>query len=118
MRTILTAFAILVAATGGVSAHAGLDHASPAVGSTVAQSPKEVVLWFTDKLEPAFSNIVVQDEKGEPVQAGKAEVDRATRTQIRVPLKALLPGTYKVMWRVLSVDTHRVEGNFTFRVGP
>jgi methionine-rich copper-binding protein CopC len=118
MRIILTSIAILVAATGVAAAHAGLDHASPAAGSTVAQAPKEVVLWFTDKLEPAFSSIAVQDEKGEPVQTGKAEVDRATRTLIRVPLKPLSPGTYKVMWRVLSVDTHRVEGNFTFRVGP
>jgi methionine-rich copper-binding protein CopC len=118
MRTILTAIAILVATICAASAHAGLDRASPAVGGTVAQAPKEVVLWFTDKLEPAFSSITVQDEKGEPVHAGKAEVDRTTRTQIRVPLKALSPGTYKVMWRVLSVDTHRVEGTFTFRVAP
>ncbi len=52
------------------------------------------------------------------MQAGKAEVDRAKRTQLRVPLKSLSPGTYKVLWRVLSVDTHRSEGNFSFRVAP
>ena len=28
------------------------------------------------------------------------------------------PGTYTVIWRVLSVDTHRTQGDFTFRVGP
>ena len=49
--------------------------------------------------------------------AGKATVG-GNRTQLRVPLKALPPGNYKVIWRVLSVDTHRTEGNFTFRVGP
>ena len=118
MRTKLTAIALLGATTCAASAHATLDHASPSVGSTVAQPPKEVVLWFTDKLEPAFSNITVQDEKGEPMQAGKAEVDRAKRTQLRVPLKSLSPGTYKVLWRVLSVDTHRSEGSFSFRVAP
>ena len=42
----------------------------------------------------------------------------ATRTELRVPLKALPPGTYSVSWRVLSVDTHRTQGNFSFRVGP
>jgi methionine-rich copper-binding protein CopC len=36
---------------------------------------------------------------------------------IHVPVKALAPGTYKVHWRVLSVDTHTTEGNFSFRVG-
>jgi methionine-rich copper-binding protein CopC len=35
-----------------------------------------------------------------------------------VPLKALPPGSYKVMWRVLSVDTHRTQGDFSFRIGP
>jgi methionine-rich copper-binding protein CopC len=52
------------------------------------------------------------------MHAGKASVDRGNRTQLRVPLKLLPPGTYKVMWRVLSVDTHRTQGDFTFRIGP
>ena len=117
MRIIITIIAFLFAAIGPAFAHAHLDHASPAVGSTVAQAPKEVVLWFTNELEPAFSSIEVRDEKGAVMQAGKAS-DRGNRTQLRVPLKSLPPGTYKVMWRVLSVDTHRTQGDFTFRVGP
>jgi methionine-rich copper-binding protein CopC len=36
---------------------------------------------------------------------------------LHVALKPLSPGTYKVIWRVLSVDTHRTQGDFTFRVG-
>jgi methionine-rich copper-binding protein CopC len=116
MRTIITIVTLLVAATGSAFAHAHLDHATPKVGSTVAQSPNEVVLWFTEKLEPAFSSIEVRNERGGAVSAGKATVI-GDRTQLRVPLKTLAPGTYKVIWRVLSVDTHRTEGNFTFRVG-
>ena len=27
-------------------------------------------------------------------------------------------GTYKVVWRVVSVDTHVTEGSFTFQVVP
>lgn len=98
-------------------AHAMLDHAVPKVGSTVAQSPREVVLWFTERLEPAFSSIEVRNEQGAAVNGGKATVI-GDHTQLRVPLKALSPGTYKVIWRVLSVDTHRTQGDFTFRVGP
>ena len=88
----------------------------PTLGSTVAQPPKEVVLWFTEKLEPAFSSIEVRNEQGAAVNAGKATVV-GDRTQLRVSLKSLPPGTYKVIWRVLSVDTHRTQGDFTFRVG-
>ena len=97
-------------------AHAMLDHASPRVGSTVNTAPREIVLWFTQKLEPAFSTIEVRNEHGETVQAGKATVT-GDRTQLRVALKALPPGTYKVNWRVLSVDTHTTQGDFSFNVG-
>jgi len=98
-------------------AHAMLDHASPAVGSAGA-APKAVTLWFTEQLEPAFSTIEVHNAQGANMQAGKAAVDGKDRTQLRVPLKQLPPGTYKVIWRVLSVDTHRTQGDFTFSVGP
>jgi len=99
-------------------AHAHLDHSTPAVGSTVAQSPKEVSQWFTEALEAKFSTIEVRDAQGKPMQAGPATLARDNTAQLRVPLKPLPPGTYKVIWRVLSVDTHRTEGDFTFRVGP
>lgn len=118
MRTILTVLMIFLGSMGTVFAHAHLEGASPAVGGTVAQAPKEVVLTFTNELEATFSSIDVRSEKGASVQLGKATVDKNNRTQLRVSLKALPPGTYKVIWRVLSVDTHRTQGDFTFRVGP
>jgi copper resistance protein C len=117
MRIVLLILSILLVAPTGAFAHAFLDHATPRVGNTVAQAPKEVVLWFTQQLEPAFSSIEVRNEQGVGVTAGKATVI-GDRTQLRVPLKALSPGTYKVIWHVLSVDTHRTQGDFTFRVGP
>jgi methionine-rich copper-binding protein CopC len=119
MKRFLIAFvlAILLPATPAF-AHAMLDHASPLVGSTVATAPRELVLWFTEKLEPAFSTVEVRNAQGVTVQNGKAQLDRNDGTQLRVPLKVLPGGTYQVIWRVLSVDTHRTEGSFTFRVGP
>jgi len=118
MRIIILALsAILASVPGGAFGHAVLDHATPKVGSTVAPAPKEVVLWFTQKLEPAFSSIEVRNAQGATVTAGKATVG-GDRTQMRVGLKALPAGTYNVKWRVLSVDTHRTEGDFSFRVGP
>ena len=67
-----------------------LDHASPPVGSTVAAAPPELVLWFTEKLEPAFSTVEVRNAQG-AVVSGKAQVDRSDRTELRVPLKTLPP---------------------------
>jgi copper resistance protein C len=117
MRHLLIAIAVALCPLAA-HAHAHLERATPAVGSTVAAAPSEVVLVFTEKLEPAFSSIEVRDPQGAAMQAGKATVDPRQRTRLSVPLKPLAPGTYKVIWRVLSVDTHRSQGDFTFRVGP
>jgi len=95
-------------------AHAFLDHASPLVGSTVASAPHEVVLTFTQNLEPAFSSVEVTNTGGARVDAGKASVSGNT---MRIGLKATGGGTYHVHWRALSVDTHTTQGNFTFTVG-
>ncbi|MDE2242587.1 MAG: copper resistance protein CopC, partial [Bradyrhizobium sp.] len=95
-------------------AHAFLDHSEPRVGNKVAGSPRNVTLWFTQKLEPAFSSLTVTNAAGERVDRGKA---RISGNQISIPLREGGAGTYHVHWHVLSVDTHATEGNFTFQVG-
>jgi hypothetical protein len=97
-------------------AHAHLDHASPAVNGTVSPAPKDVTIWFTEALEPKFSSIDVLDATGASVADGKASLAPGNTAELRVPLKALPPGAYKVIWRVLSVDTHRTQGDFSFTV--
>jgi copper resistance protein C len=99
---------------GGAQAHAFLDHASPLVGSTVRAAPHEVSLSFTQNLEAAFSSVQVTDTHGARVDQGKAQVSGNT---MRIGLKALGPGTYRVHWHALSVDTHTTEGSFSFTVG-
>jgi hypothetical protein len=116
VRHIIAASVITLLASGGSAAHAHafLDHAEPRVGSTVSTAPRELSLSFTQQLEPAFSSADVQDANGSRVDLGRAQV---SGTVMRVGLKPLAPGTYKVHWRVLSVDTHTTEGSFSFRVG-
>src|SRR6476619_1554231 len=104
---------ILLSATPAL-AHAMLDHANPRVGNTVATAPREVTLWFTQKLEPAFSTMTVTDSSGQRVEAGKPSI---SGNVMRVPLRAIKAGTYRVVWHVLSVDTHKTEGSFNFRIG-
>jgi copper resistance protein C len=116
MRTPIIAVTFLAAALAGHAAHAHafLDHASPVVGSTVASAPHEVTLSFTQKLEPVFSSVEVTNSSGTRVDTGEPHISGNT---MRVGLKDLAPGTYQVVWRALSVDTHKTQGSFTFRVG-
>jgi copper resistance protein C len=101
-----------------VQAHAFLDHAIPAVGSTVPVAPETVTMWFTQELEPAFTTATVIDKSGNSVDAGPAQVDPKDPTELRVAVKKLSPGTYTVSWHALSVDTHTTTGHFTFEIKP
>jgi len=110
--------AVLCAGGSAALAHAFLDHAVPAVGSTVHQPPAEVRIWFTEELEPAFSTVKLADASGAAVTTTAAHVDEANKSVLVLPLPALAPGSYRVMWRVVSVDTHVTEGSFRFQVAP
>lgn len=115
------ALALLAAAffaPAAALAHAFLDHADPAVGSTVHGSPAAVQAWFTQALEPAFSNLRVVDQNGAQVDKRDSAVSPADPTVLKVSLPALQPGKYKVFWHVLSADTHTTDGTFTFDVAP
>ena len=115
MRTFLVLLCLFAAAaSSGVQAHAFLDHASPLVGSTVQSAPHEVVLTFTQNLEAAFSTVEVTDSNGARVDQGKASVSGNT---MRIGLKSIGSGSYKVNWHALSVDTHTTQGSFAFHVG-
>jgi len=110
------ALVLLLGGATAAYAHALLDHANPAVGSTVPTAPSEVSLTFTEKVEPAFSTVEVRDATGHRVDQGDLRRDAMNATVMRVSLKPLVPGSYQVIWRVISVDTHRTEGKFTFHV--
>ena len=99
-------------------AHAFLDHSAPAVGSSTPRAPAVVRVWFTERLEPAFSHLEVTDRSGKRVDAGEAKADPTDPTELHATLKQLPPGTYTVVWHVVSVDTHRTEGDFIFTVSP
>jgi copper resistance protein C len=104
----------LLLGTAAANAHAHLSRAEPRVDSTVAPAPHEVTLSFSENLESVFSTIEVTDAEGARMDDGKAQVSGRI---MRIELKPLSQGAYKVFWRALSVDTHQTEGTFMFRVG-
>jgi copper resistance protein C len=120
MRRLVVAFIAALACIANLpaAAHAFLDHAVPAVGSTVHEAPRSVRLWFTEAIEPAFSRVSVLDASDKPVDAGDSHVASSDGSILAVSLAVLAPGTYRVRWRVVSVDTHVTQGDFTFDVAP
>lgn len=118
LRIALAAMALTLFITRASLAHAFLDRAEPKVGSTVHQSPAQVRIWFTQDVEPAFSGIKVSDSDGKQVDGKDTHLDGSEKNLLVVSLPQLPPGTYKVSWHVVSVDTHPTQGDFKFTISP
>jgi copper resistance protein C len=115
----LAASLALAMAASAASAHALLQKAVPAVGGTVAASPKEIRIKFSEGVEPRFSGITLASEAGAATPIGKPSVDPADNSVLIAPIsQALKPGTYTVTWHVVSVDTHKTQGSFKFTLAP
>jgi methionine-rich copper-binding protein CopC len=97
------------------SAHAFLRTANPGVDSVVSQPPRQVVIEFTEGVEPAFSSIIVQDASGARVDDASVHL-AGGRTRLAVGLKSLPAGKYRVTWRATSTDTHKTQGGYSFTV--
>lgn len=97
------------------SAHTEVDHTSPAQGATVAAGTQTVSVVFTDKILNLAnsSEIVITDEKDEPVATSCVEVKN---TSLNVEALLATPGDYKVVWRTVAEDGHPITGNFGFTV--
>jgi hypothetical protein len=99
-------------------AHAFVQHASPTANSNLPAAPAAVTITFTEGVEPDFSSIVVRDSHD--LRVDKSDLHQVGRTgrQLSVSLPKLPPGKYTVIWSATSIDTHKTEGRFDFRVSP
>jgi len=116
--TFIIGVVLVFGGTTKAAAHAIVQRAEPPAESTVQTSPTQVRLWFSERLELGLCSVRVVNERGKQVDTGDPQVDPAAPNQLHVPLAPLPPGTYKVLWRVMSVDGHATRGSFTFRVAP
>ena len=98
-------------------AHAYLVKSSPARRAVLSSAPDRVVLWFNERLEAQFSHMSVWNQAGQQVDGGDDQVDPDDAKKLSVGTPGLGAGTYRVKFRVLSIDGHIVESEFPFRVG-
>ncbi len=113
MKSVLLAILLAGAAVMPAWAHARLTSSDPAANASV-KSPSLIRLVFSEKLEPAFSGATLSDAAGKKIPVS-ASVGGATITLMPLSLK---PGAYKVTWHSVGHDTHRITGNFSFKVVP
>ena len=113
---LILSVAIGSVATGWAQAHAKVETAEPKADSELSHPPKEIRLHFSDTLEPAFTKIVLLDAKNVVVKLPKAVVDKADSKTVSAQLPVLRAGQYLVRWSTMTRDSHKVKGEYRFKV--
>ncbi len=121
-----TVFAVALAASAVVTtaaqAHPKLATATPAANAVVT-APTKIQLVFTEALVAQFSGVDLTMTEMPGMKMGpmkingvKATVAPDGKTLVANFAKPLATGTYKVDYHVVSADTHRIQGTYTFKV--
>ncbi|QHK21371.1 copper resistance protein CopC [Pseudarthrobacter psychrotolerans] len=115
LSVVLGTFVFVAAVLGfaaPASAHDAAESSSPAQGATVATAPDQVSVTFNKNPLGIGAQFSVKDSAGAEWADGAVEIVDNTATQ---KLKAgARAGTYTVAWRVVSSDSHPIEGTFGF----
>ncbi|MET1063507.1 MAG: copper resistance CopC family protein [Arthrobacter sp.] len=116
LQSALLGVAVLAAALLGAiapaSAHDAAESTSPAAGATVATPPGKVSVTFNKNPLSLGSQMTVNDSAGTNWGDGAIEiVDNVASQKLKPGAPA---GAYTVLWRVVSSDSHPIEGTFTF----
>ena len=117
IKKTLTIAALLASLLGASAAfaHAHLKSQTPAADSTVA-APADLRLTFSEGVEATFTKVTVTKD-GAPVAVKPLTTEGDKKTLIITPAAPLTAGEYKVEWHAVSVDTHKSNGEYSFKVG-
>ena len=119
LRSRMLAAVMVITSSTLAFAHAQLKSADPAVGSSIATSPTEIRLTFSEAIEAKLSRIDLMDATDMIDDIASIAVDPNNKSVLVAKLKhPLAVGTYMVMWQAVSIDTHKTQGDYTFVIKP
>lgn len=116
--SLIALVGVLASGATGALAHAEPVAVIPADGAKVASPPTEIVITFTESLDPGRSSIRLVDAGGTIVaEGGRVDPGDDVNT-MRLPLATSLgPGGYTVHWTSFSTeDNEQARGTTTFTV--
>jgi copper transport protein len=118
IRSVIATFLVALLLAAPVAAHANLVRSEPAAGAVLQTAPKELVLEFSEELDPTFSRVQLVDSESQIVNAGPGTIDASNPKIIRLALHDLQKDSYTALWRSRSAaDGHTTEGSVPFGVG-
>jgi LPXTG-motif cell wall-anchored protein len=103
-------------------AHAKIDHCTPAVDSTVAQAPAQVVCVMSEEIDTQLSTMSVWDAAGVQVDKKDAHVDLDDPDHktllVSLDTGSITNGVLTVKYHTVTPDDNGItDGTFQFVVG-
>lgn len=116
VATIVTLVVILLFQVNSAMAHATLVKSDPPRRASLSLPPKQIQLWFNEKIEGTYASVTVLDSNKKPMTENSPEVvlDDPKSVILNIPL--MEPGRYIVQYRVMSVDGHVIASSFDFSI--
>ncbi len=115
---LLSGFLLLAAPAQSASAHASPVRYDPPASAVVRAAPDRIGIVFSERVEPAASEIAVYDPTGKRVPTGPIETDPRDARIFGASATLSASGTYAVSWQVISADDgHFTKGGYLFSVG-
>ena len=74
-------------------------------------------LTFSEGVEATFTKVSLSKDGTEIAIKGLETPDADKKTLVVTPAAPLAAGNYKVVWNAVSVDTHKSNGEYSFKVG-
>ncbi|MBP2412935.1 methionine-rich copper-binding protein CopC [Arthrobacter stackebrandtii] len=109
---VLVLLLMLFGSVTAASAHDAVTGTAPSDGETVDTVPEQVTVTMSNTPATIGSEIQVVDGSGTNWATGPVDVLDQTATQAIKP--GAPAGEYTVKWRLVSSDSHPIEGEFTF----
>lgn len=116
-KTLLSvAFLILSTSSLPVFSHAIMVKSQPEENATLTVSPKQIDVWFNDKVGSEYKALAVIDSTGNRVDNKDVQQELLDAAHLYCTIPTLPAGTYTIRYRVVSIDTHIVTGKFQFTI--
>ena len=118
----ITTFAISLAMlsllfqVNSVLAHATLVKSDPPRRASLSSSPKQIQLWFNEKIEGSYASVTVLDSKKKSITENNPEVVLDDPKSVVLNIPQMEPGRYTVQYRVMSVDGHVIASSYDFSI--
>lgn len=109
---LLAVMLLLLGSSTAALAHDAVTGTTPADGSTVATVPAKIEISMSNTPAVIGSQVLVLDSAGTDWGTGSVDVLDTVATQnVRPGAPA---GKFTVKWRLVSSDSHPIEGEFSF----